>query len=292
MNQPVFGEHSAADVADIQEKARNEAYSKKYLGHLPIKKDELVLVRFIDTEPLTFYQHYVKDPVLNEGKGAFRNLTCSRDGCPVCAAKTQWSKPRWVGAYRVIHLDDPAGPRMRVFSKGVIALTLLEKKQRRLKEEGRDINQSDCEIDRSGEGMKTIYTFEFKQPTPAVEAYEYPENIDLVEFFKIDMESLVRIAQTMGPSTVPASSVANKATSPAVLGGAAPASPPATAPATPPATPPAAAPAAAPGQAATTPPNTGPGQMAAPSPGATPPGATPPAPNANPDSGTGEDPPF
>ncbi len=260
----MFNEHSVEDVAEIQEKARNAAYSTKYLSHLPIKKDELVLVRFIDTERLTFYKHWVKDPVLNDGKGAYRNLTCARDGCPICAIKSKFSKPSWSGAYRVIQMDDPAGPRMRVFCKGVNAMTLLDKKQKRLKEQGRDINQADCEIDRSGDGPKTIYTFDFKEPTPAIEAYEYPENIDLEDFFKIDMEALVRIAQTLATAA------------PAV-------SPPASPPARPPVTPPAAATGATPSVTGAAPPATG----------AVPPatGATPSV-TGTPDSTTGEDPPF
>ncbi len=217
MNQQIFNEHSIEAAVDIQEKSRKGGWSPKYLTHLPIVKDEIVLVRFLETEALTFYQHYVKDPLLNNGSGAFRNLTCSRDGCPICPTKTEWSKPRWMAAYRVIHLDDPDGPRMRVFARGVIAMTLLEKKQKRLKQQGRDINMADCEIDRSGEGFKTLYTFDFKEPSPAIEAYEQPEAVDLVEYFKIDMEALIRIGQmlqTLGGAPAPRRPAANTAPAP------------------------------------------------------------------------------
>ncbi len=209
MNQQIFNEHSIEKAVEIQENSRKGGYSPKFLTHLPIKKDEIVVVRFVETEALTFYQHYVKDPLLNNGQGAFRNLTCSRDGCPICPTKSEWSKPRWMAAYRVIHLDDPEGPRMRVFSKGVIAMTLLEKKQKRLQQEGRDINSANCEIERSGEGFKTLYTFEFKAASPAPAAYEQPEAVDLVEYFKIDMEALIRIAQTLSGAAAPSKPVAS-----------------------------------------------------------------------------------
>lgn len=211
MNQSIFNEHSISAATEINENSRKGGWSDKYLTHLPIQKDEIVLVRFLETEALTFYQHYVKDPLLNNGQGAFRNLTCSRDGCPLCATKSEWSKPRWVGAYRVIHLDDPEGPKMRVFSKGVTALTLLEKKQKRLKQQGRDINMCNCEIERSGEKLKTLYTFDFKEPSQISDTYQYPEATDLVDYFKIDMEALIRISQGLTSSAPVGKPVTNTA---------------------------------------------------------------------------------
>ena len=164
----------------------------EYLG---IGDGETAVVRFLDDEPLTFYQHSVFDSRAKSGKGSRISLTCPRKGCPLCDAG---DKPRYVGAYRVIHLAhvDAKGrrtqvdPTEKIFIKGVNALAVLDRKNSK-----KPLSSVNMEIERIGEGFDTQYIPEFTDDKRMPKDYKRLPSASLKDFFKVSMESLDRLAK-------------------------------------------------------------------------------------------------
>lgn len=171
------------------------------IDYFSLAKDQSALVRFLDDRPLTFYQHRVWDKSSKNGKGGWRMLTCMRTNCPLCIAG---DKPRYVGAYRLVHIDnkekDGSGrevlkPKYKVFIKGVNTLEILERKNKK-----KPLSSENIEVERAGEGFDTKYIFDFSGDiTPPV--YEQPEasKMNLKELFKVQLDTVNRMAAEKAP---------------------------------------------------------------------------------------------
>jgi hypothetical protein len=186
----VFNTETPTDV-----KKRNEEIQKsigKGLSYFSLKDEETAVIRFLDDRPLTFYQHRVWDSSLKNGQGGYRNLTCSRKNCPLCKAG---NRPRYVGAYRIIHIDaeDKNGkiaPREKIFLKGVNTLSVLEKKNQK-----KALSSENMEVERMGGGFDTQYLFDWTGENKKPKDYIRPEDgDDLQEIFKIQPDLAERLA--------------------------------------------------------------------------------------------------
>jgi hypothetical protein len=165
----------------------------KYMPYLAVPEDGSAIVRFLDDEPVTFYQHRIYDPSMKEGLGGYRNLTCTRKDCPICG---KGNRPRWVGAYRVIHIDHmdkgKQVPTEKIFIKGVNVIEVLERKNQK-----KALSSENIEIERIGTSFETKYTFDFTGDKKPIKDYVMSEDDDLRERFKINRDDLERLAKTM-----------------------------------------------------------------------------------------------
>jgi hypothetical protein len=190
--EDVFNTETPEEVADKNREAR-ESFGK-FMPYFSLKEDEQAVIRFLDEKPLTFYQHRVFDPDLKEGQGGHRNLTCMRTGCPLCAAG---NKPRYVGAYRVIHVDHMENkkpvPTEKIFLKGINVVELLTRKAQK-----RPLTSANIEVERIGKGFDTKYTFDFTDDKKPIKDYKKPEDgDDLKAVFKLQPDVLERLAKTI-----------------------------------------------------------------------------------------------
>lgn len=182
-----FNTETPEDVAEKNRKAREEGGS--YLPYFNPKEDETSIVRFIDDEPLTFYQHRVWDPLAKDGAGGWRVLTCKRKNCELCAAG---DKPRYVGAYRLVHIDNLENgkqvPKLKIFLKGVNTLEVLVRRNKK-----RPLSSQNLEVERIGKGFDTKYTFE-GTGDETMPNYEKPDNCELRTVFAIQEDVVKRLA--------------------------------------------------------------------------------------------------
>jgi hypothetical protein len=187
----IFNEKSPQQKATEDEERRKQG--NKYLRYLKIEKDETVLVRFLDREPLTFYQHRIQDPTLKQGEGGWRNLTCLRRGCPLCAIG---NKARFVGAFRVVHITDE-GNFEKIFIKGNNTLLALGKKDRK-----KSLTSENVELERVGDGVHTQYLLEWtgEKETPD---FERVESDDLEKVFAPDIDAMRRLSGSKSKSSAP-----------------------------------------------------------------------------------------
>lgn len=196
MSDDVFNTDTIAKVSQ-QRKEKMEA-AGNFMPYFNLGEDQVGLVRFIDNEPLTFHQHRVWDPTLKEGSGAWRNLTCPRKDCPYCKLGGK-NLPRYVGAYRLIHIDhtekDDKGvekqlPTLKVFLKGINTLEVLVRKNKR-----KPLSRENMEVERMGSGFSTKYLFENTGDTAEIVTYNKPDNDDLKDMFKVQRDVLDRLAK-------------------------------------------------------------------------------------------------
>lgn len=193
--EDVFNTDTPEDVAQKNAEARKNSGVK----YFSLKDDETAVVRFLDDEPITFYQHRIKDPSLKEGLGGFRNLTCLQKAgkCPLCAAG---DKPRYIGAYRLIHLDHKDGkkvvPTEKIFLKGINTIEVLLKKNRKKK-----LSSENLEVERTGEGFQTQWLFEWTGDTGKIKDYVEMENDDIRFLFKPNIEVMTRLAKRLKGSS-------------------------------------------------------------------------------------------
>jgi hypothetical protein len=189
----VFNTETPADVKKRNEEVMQNA--GKGLPYFSLQEDDTAVVRFLDDRPLSFYQHRVFDATLKQGQGSYRNLTCIRKNCPMCQVG---NRPRFVGAYRIIHIDavDKNGkvaPQLKVFLKGVNCTVVLEKKNQRNK-----LSSENMEVERIGQGFDTQYLFEWTGQKNKPKKYNQPdEPVSLQDMFKPQHETLERLAQTL-----------------------------------------------------------------------------------------------
>lgn len=188
----VFGSVTVEDaIRDSQ------GYTK--IPYLVIPDKKSVTGVFLDTSPLTFYQHQLFDPNLKNGQGGTRNLTCPRKNCPACQAG---SKPTFKGAYRFVQVDyvDDNGdivPTERLFLKGVKTVEQLEHKNRK-----RALDSALTEIERRGSGFDTTYYVEFVDGDMP-EGYDPAPYADLDELKALlapDMKKLAELSQYISAS--------------------------------------------------------------------------------------------
>jgi hypothetical protein len=188
----IFNTATASVIVKKNNKAKENI--GKYMPYLAVQEDGSAIVRFLDDEPITFYQHRIYDPSMKEGLGGHRNLTCTRKDCPICG---KGDRPRWVGAYRVIHIDHMEKgkqvPTEKIFIKGVNVIEVLERKNQK-----KALSSENIEIERIGTGFDTKYTFDFTGDKKPIKDFVAPEDDDLRERFKINREDLERLSKTMG----------------------------------------------------------------------------------------------
>lgn len=191
----VFNTTTPEEVADEIRKKRESFDS--YAEYFNIPPDGTALVRFLDDRPVTFYQHRVWDKSLKNGQGGWRTLTCLRAECPLCRVADEKDKARYVGAYRLIHLDNredgKVKPKLKIFLKGINTLEVLERKNRK-----KPLSSENIEVERIGTGFDTKYLFEFTGESKPVTDYEKPSVTSLKEIFKVQPEILARIAAEKG----------------------------------------------------------------------------------------------
>lgn len=181
------------DTPDDVSERNKAAQSGMRIPYFTLKDDETAVVRFLDDEPVTFYQHRVRDNSLKDGKGGYRQLTCMRKNCPLCK---KGDRPRYVGAYRLVHLDNQEGkkiiPKEKVFIKGVKTLEVLAKKSRK-----KPLTSENLEVERTGSGFDTQWLFEWTGDTAKVKDFQEMENQDLTQLFKPQIEVTERLAKTL-----------------------------------------------------------------------------------------------
>jgi len=199
LNENIFNTKTPEQAVEEKNESRGGGNYMPYLG---IGENDSAVVRFLDRVPLTFYQHREWDPALKKGQGGYRMTTCIRENCPVCNAG---GKPRYVGAFRVVHLDamvsDSQGnkvttPTEKIFIKGINTLEILTRKDKK-----RDITSENIDIERIGKGFDTKYMFDYTGVTDAP-VFERFENDDLMKIFAPDVEVLNRLAANMKGSKV------------------------------------------------------------------------------------------
>lgn len=193
--------HWGDDVFDTvtpqEQKEMNQTSSYLKASWFKIEDGESARVRFLDENPLTFYQHSEYDKKAKRGAGMRVNLTCIQKDCPLCEAG---SKPRYVGAYRVILIEkfDRKGrpmkisPEEQIFIKGVNTLAILEKKNSKKK-----ITSENIDIDRTGDGFDTQYIPEFTGEKAIPKDYKKLPSANLRDYFKPKPQDLARLAKDL-----------------------------------------------------------------------------------------------
>lgn len=174
---------------------------KKYPVYLSLKPDEEAEIRFLESEPLKFYQHRVFDNNIRNGQGGYRVLTCTRrPDCPLCTAG---NKATFKVAWQVVHLDnlDQNGdvvPRVKMWVQGIRFASLFEKKTKRF-----DIKKENVILERIGSGTDTTYSIERTNDKGKIK-FDQDEITDLEEYFGLDdkkYEDMVRIGNDITASS-------------------------------------------------------------------------------------------
>jgi hypothetical protein len=187
----VFNTTTPEEMAE--EVRRRKEQAGNFVEYFNIEKNIIAVARFLDDAPLTFFQHRIWDKSLKQGVGGWRNLTCIRENCPLCAIQTDKEKARFVGAYRLVHLDNVIDgkvvPKVKIFLKGINTIEILERKNRR-----KAISSEDMEIERIGDGFDTKYLFEFTGKCTSINEIVATQDINLKEVFKVQLDILNRLA--------------------------------------------------------------------------------------------------
>lgn len=203
----VFSSQSLGDHVD----AYHEALEKrkdggKYPVYMNLKPNEEAEVRFLDKEPVKFWQHRVYDSTIKNGQGGQRVFSCTRQpDCPLCESG---DKPFFRAAWQVVHIDnlDDKGnvtPRVKLWVQGIRFAELFETKVKRF-----DPTIYNVILQRVGTGQNTQYTID-RTDTKGKIAYDQEEETDLTEYFGLDDEkfaAMERIAGSMDAGSKQASS--------------------------------------------------------------------------------------
>lgn len=185
------------EYREQQEQFNSDGGSKVYPKYLDVKPGMEAVLRFIDKDPIKFYQHRVFDPQSKKGKGGYRVFSCTRDSdCPLCTAGDQ---PTFKVAWQVVHTDnlDEKGkvtPRVKMLVKGIKFAEYFESKQAKC-----DFEKQNVTLERIGKGQNTQYVFSEFHPKSA-QKYNESEVIELEEYFGVDDEKfrdMERIAAYM-----------------------------------------------------------------------------------------------
>jgi len=201
----VFSKRDIEDhVTDYKDNQKN--FSGKYPVYMDIEEGEEAIVRFLQKDPIKFWQHRVFDPDSKKGKGGYRVFSCTREpDCPLCMAG---DKPAFKVAWQIIHVDaiDESGnekPRVKLFVKGIKFAEYYAKKVQKY-----DPTKRNVILERIGSGNNTQYLFGEWQST-GNQPYVKDEVIDLEDYFGLDdqkfadmeriAENLDRQAEYSGP---------------------------------------------------------------------------------------------
>lgn len=195
----VFSDEPIDDlVKDHKEKTKN--MGGKYPVYLDVKDGEEVTVRFLDKDPVKFWQHRVWDGQSKKGKGGYRVFSCTRGSdCPLCSAG---DKPSFKVAWQVVHVDalDKDGnvtPRVKLFVKGIRFAEYYAKKS-----EKKDPTKQNVVIERIGSDQNTSYGFS-EWGDKAMPEYDQEECVDLEEHFGLDDEKFAEMERIAGSIDAP-----------------------------------------------------------------------------------------
>jgi len=174
-------------VDDYKEKQKNYTGGEggKYPVYLNLDEGEEATVRFLEKDPVKFYQHRVYDPDLKDGSGGIRVFSCTRDAnCPLCTAG---DKSTFKVAWQVVHIDnlDRNGdvvPRVKLFVKGIRFAEYYAKKTQK-----KDPTKQDVILERIGSGQNTQYLFSEWGDKGTVD-FDEEELVDLEDYFGLDDE--------------------------------------------------------------------------------------------------------
>jgi len=190
----VFSNRELDDhVQDYKDNQNN--FSGKYPTYLDMDEGDEITVRFVEKDPIKFWQHRVFDPDGKKGKGGFRVFSCTREpDCPLCQAG---DKPQFKVAWQVIHVDniDDQGnekPRVKLFVKGIKFAEYYAKKTQK-----KDPTKQNVILERIGSGQNTQYLFAEWGEKGEVK-YDADELVDLEEYFGLDDERFADMERIAG----------------------------------------------------------------------------------------------
>lgn len=173
-----------------------EDYKEKKTGsfatYLDIKEGEEAVVRFLEKEPVKFWQHRVFDPESKNGRGGFRVFSCTRDAdCPLCQVGND---PSFKVAWQIVHLDsiDDKGnvvPKVKLFVKGIKFAEYYEAKTVK-----NDPSKKSVTLERIGAGQNTQYLFSEWGEANKI-SYDKGEVVDLEEYFGLDDEKFKHMSR-------------------------------------------------------------------------------------------------
>lgn len=173
-----------------------QSMNSDFIGipYLSIKAGESAIVRFRSSAPevIAMVHERVWDPNIKQGKGGFRNFTCTIKDCPLCNAGV--GKPRILHIYRLVHIDNVDNgkqiPKEKFFVKGVGVHNIIKKKASK-----KPLESENIEIERIGSTKNdTTYLFDWTGDNG-----ELPGNIEVFpktarEAFKPNIQDMKRLA--------------------------------------------------------------------------------------------------
>lgn len=203
----VFSEDALESHVD-EYKKKQEAYKesaasgggkKKFPVYFDLDEGEEANARFLEFDPVKFWQHRVFDPESKKGSGGYRVFSCTREpSCPLCMAG---DKPAFKVAWQIVHLDalDPktgeVTPRVKLLVKGIRFAEYYAKKTAK-----NDPTKQNVTLERIGSGQNTQYLFAGWGDKGKIE-YDSSEEVELEDYFGIDDEKFAdmeRIASSLG----------------------------------------------------------------------------------------------
>lgn len=124
------------------------------LWNLWIPPDEARIVHFLTTEPVTYYQH-----VIRNSAGKWESHICTQDDCPYCQ---QGERRSFVGSFLVLVRPFTANGKdvptnVRIYTPTMRVLSQLEKFPEEAEVES--LSTTDIRISRIGSGTSTTYSF-------------------------------------------------------------------------------------------------------------------------------------
>lgn len=184
----VFADEPIDEIVADQKSKRSEG--GKFPTYLDLEDGEEVTLRFLEFDPIKFWQHRVWDPKGKRGKGGFRVFSCTRQpDCPLCRSG---NKPSFKVAWQVIHVDalDQNGdikPRVKLFVKGIRFAEYYTKKTLK-----KDPTKQNVVLERIGSDQNTTYSFAEWGDKGKVD-YDEEELVDLEEYFGLDDEKFAEM---------------------------------------------------------------------------------------------------
>ncbi len=123
------------------------------LWKLWVPADESRVVHFLTTEPVTYFQHTVRNAA-----GKWDSIICTQQDCPYCQ---QGERKSFVGSFLVLvrphqSKGKEVGTRIRLYTPSMRVLNQLEKFPEDAEVEALD--SVDIRISRTGAGTNTAYT--------------------------------------------------------------------------------------------------------------------------------------
>lgn len=166
-----------------------------YPVYLDVEEGTEAEVRFLEKDPIKFWQHRVYDPSGKNGRGGYRVFSCTRTAtCPLCLAG---DKPSFKVAWQVVHIDnlDKNGnvvPRVKLFVKGIRFAEYYDAKTQK-----KDPTKQNVTLERIGSGQNTQYLFSEWGAAEKIEYDKTPE-VDLEEYFGLDDEKYADMERIAG----------------------------------------------------------------------------------------------